>query len=340
MYGLASATGYAFHRIGLPLPWMIGPLVSTAAFGLLGGSVAVPLKTRPFGQVVVATSVGLNFTPAALEAAIASTPILIGLALFTAGLGVGVSWLLTRLTGIDRVTAFLASMPNGPVEMAHLAERYGVDPGPVVFAQTLRIASIVVLVPLGIYLIHGEFAASGGFPAAPFLPGPLLLIAVCGGAAAILFRKLRLSNPYFLGPLAFSAVATAAGAELAHYPVPILALAQILLGTWLGSTFKRELVQRAGRLVTVCIATTLLFVALCTAGAAGLALVTDFSWESLVLGAAPGGVTEMALTAAALHQDVSLITAFHLTRIFLIMPNIPWAIARIHRRALPPDRRT
>jgi uncharacterized membrane protein AbrB (regulator of aidB expression) len=65
--------------------------------------------------------------------------------------------------------------------------------------------------------------------------------------------------------------------------------------------------------------------------ALGLAWATGLDWEVLVLGAAPGGVTEMALTAAFLHQNVPLVTAFHLTRIFLIVPNIPWVVRRLHR---------
>lgn len=59
--------------------------------------------------------------------------------------------------------------------------------------------------------------------------------------------------------------------------------------------------------------------------------MAGLSWELMVLGTAPGGVTEMALTAKFLGQDVALITAFHLTRIFILMPNIPWIIRMSHR---------
>jgi hypothetical protein len=44
----------------------------------------------------------------------------------------------------------------------------------------------------------------------------------------------------------------------------------------------------------------------------------------------------MALTARFLHEDVALITAFHLVRIFLIIPNTPWLLALVHARAAPP----
>lgn len=68
-----------------------------------------------------------------------------------------------------------------------------------------------------------------------------------------------------------------------------------------------------------------------SAVAVALALILGLDWELMVLSAAPGGVTEMALTAKFLGLDVALITAFHLTRIFIFIPNIPWIIGLIHR---------
>lgn len=332
IYALATACGALLWRVGAPLPWMIGPILGAAALGLSGIDLRIPVKTRPVGQIVIATNVGLYFTPHAVAVALESLPILVGSALFTAFLGYLASIALARLTGLDRTCAFLASVPNGPVEMANLAQHFAVDPGPVAFAQTLRIAAIVVLVPIAIYTIHGRFEAASGFPAAPFDPVGLVVLAVLATAAAALARRVKLSNPFFLGPLLLTALLTATGVELSRFPIPILILAQVLLGTWLGSTFRRELLQRAGRLVSVLVVTTLVFVVACTVGVGSLALVTDLSWETLVLGSAPGGVTEMALTADALGQDVALITAFHIVRIFLIMPNIPWVVARLHGR--------
>src|SRR3546814_3897288 len=89
------------------------------------------------------------------------------------------------------------------------------------------------------------------------------------------------------------------------------------------------------RLVVATTLTSMLLVALCTAFAASLALVTDLPWNILVLGAAPGSITEMALTARFLRADVALITAFHLVRIFLIIPSTPFMLALLHARLAP-----
>ena len=155
---------------------------------------------------------------------------------------------------------------------------------------------------------------------------------------ALLFRTARFANPYFLGPLAASAALTAAGVELTAPPPAVLAMAQIVLGTSLGSAFRRDLFRSAAPLVLGAFATTLLLVALNTAGALALAWALGADWENFVLGAAPGGVTEMALTANYLDLDVALITGFHLTRIFLIVPNVGWVVRAIHRFEEPRPR--
>src|SRR3546814_867431 len=133
-------------------------------------------------------------------------------------IGFLMSGVLRRMTGTDHVTAFLASMPGGPVEMGNLARQYGGDPGPVIFAQTLRISTIVILVPAALYYLLHE--TRGSLPDAAFVPdfAGMALLAAGAAATAALFRLCRISNPFFLGPLAFSCVATVLGLPLAPFP--------------------------------------------------------------------------------------------------------------------------
>jgi uncharacterized protein len=46
----------------------------------------------------------------------------------------------------------------------------------------------------------------------------------------------------------------------------------------------------------------------------------------MVLSTAPGSVTEMALTAKILQEGLAVVTAFHLLRIFIILPFAPWIV--------------
>ena len=210
-----------------------------------------------------------------------------------------------------------------------MAERHGCDPAPVILAQTTRIAAVVILVPVAVFALDGWPDRTGILRGGAFDPlgnGFLALLAIAG---ALLFRRLRLSNPYFLGPLTFSAAASAIGFHPTAFPGEVLSLAQIVLGTWLGSTFRHELFVNQKRQLFATVASTLILLGLISGVAVAIARLAGQPWEVLVLGAAPGGVTEMALTAKFLGIDLALVTAFQLTRIFLFMPNIPWIIRMI-----------
>ena len=149
--------------------------------------------------------------------------------------------------------------------------------------------------------------------------------------AALLCRRLRLASAFFLGPLFATAAISATGLELHAVPHPVLVAAQLVLGTWLGSTFRRDLFATAGRKVVASALASVVLIVLSGGFAIGIGAFTTQHWEALVLGGAPGGVTEMALTAQFLGEDVALITAFQLVRIFLILPNVPWIVRLIHR---------
>lgn len=147
LYAGAIAVGYAMSWLRVPLPWMIGPMVFAGLVSGAGKNVQVPLITRPVGQTVVAGVVGLSFTPAAVVAVAEQIVPMIAVALLTIVAGFLVARLLMRMTGLDVVSASLSSVPGGPVEMAALASRYGVAPGPVAFAQTMRIGLLVLIIP-------------------------------------------------------------------------------------------------------------------------------------------------------------------------------------------------
>lgn len=335
VYAIAAGVGWLCKRSGVPLPWMIGPLLSTACLGMLTPlRFHVPNQTRPIGQMTVALQVGLYFSPTAVGMVFDHAFVILCMALTTALCAMAAARILSRISGLGYGQALIATMPTSPVEAAVMAEHFRMEAGPVIFSQTLRVASVVVLVPIGIYIVDGwPDRGSAATGPAVFHPGATVLLYAMGAFAALTFRKLRIANPFFLGPLTIAAAVTAPGIELPSFHPLLMAIAQVILGTWLGGNFRRELFARAGRLTGAILVSSLSFIALCSAAALAIATISGLPWEQLVLGAAPGGVTEMALTAKFLHQNVPLITAFHLARIFLIMPNIPWIVRRAHRQA-------
>ena len=243
---LAAGAGIIAQRLSFPLPWMIGPMLLTATIGICRGAAPVHWFYRPVGQVVVATAVGLAFTREALLELAAHGGYMVAGAFLTIAAGYLAALLLVRLAHTDGTTAFFASMPGGPVEMASMAEKYGASGGPVALAQTMRIAGIVLFIAPVLLWSEGALRASPPrFEGTLHIKGLIALYAIAV-AAALLFKRLDLSNAFFLGPVAATAALTAGGVTLSAIPFPMLAAGQVLLGMSLGSRFDREKLSGAG----------------------------------------------------------------------------------------------
>ena len=342
IYAGAFAFGLVANAIKFPLPWMFGAMVFASSVRLFEHPVEIPVQMRQIGQVLVASSVGLSFTPEAVGAMGVLLVPMIAAAFATIALGFVVAASLMRMTGVDVVTAALAAIPMGPVESAVLAEKHGAPQGPVVFAQTLRIMILVTFIPPLIVALDGRVDD----PVAvlrdmPWTTEGALLLASAGVAGAVIAGAVRLANPYFVGALGGAAVAAALSLPLTAYPYPVLVLAQVFLGVWLGAVFDRELIRRAKSFILGAVAASLLMIALCAAMGLGLAWLLEAPWQVMVLSTAPGSVTEMALTAKILQDGLAIVTAFHLVRIFIILPlagTIIGMTVRVARRwGLLPD---
>lgn len=339
IYAGALMAGLAAHWLRFPLPWMIGAMVFAAALRLAEQPLHVPARTRQIGQILVASSVGLSFTPEAVRALGSLLVPMVGAALATIALSFAVAALLMRMARVDVVTATLASLPMGPVESATLAARHGVAPGPVILSQILRIMLLVVAVPPAIVAFDGTITDPvAALARMDWTAQGALLLFLAGAGGAFLAGRVRLANPFFVGSLGGAALAAALSLPLTPYPYPLLVLAQVFLGVWLGVVFDRALLRRARGFIAGAFLSSVLLIALCLGMGLLLGLVTGQSWQVMLLSTAPGSVTEMALTAKILNEGLATVTAFHLVRIFIILPlagTIIGLTARLARRASP-----
>ena len=340
IYSGALVCGMIGDWLNLPLPWLIGGLVFAMALRLSDLPVAVPQATRPVGQVLVAATVGLAFTPEAVLALQILLLPMLAVAVLTVAAGFITARFMVYLSGVGSLQAVLASVPMGPVEAANLAQRYGGAPGPVIFGQTLRIVALVVIIPPLLVALDGSIQEPQMvLRTTPWTAGGAMLLVFCAVAGALLARWLRISNPFFVGALAGAAGAAAVSLPVTALPFPLLVAAQTFLGVWLGAVFDRDLLRRSGGFIRAAMLCTALMMVLCAGLGLVFAWITGLSWEVMVLATAPGSVTEMALTAKILQDGVAVVTAFHLVRIFLILPFAPLIArlaAKLSHHAAPP----
>jgi len=324
--------GALFALLGTPLPWMLGSLLTMAALRLGPRVGAATRWGRPVGQWLVGTALGLQFTPVVLRAVADVGGWLLLTAASAPLLGLAGSALLVRLTGVDRGTAWFASVPGGAMEMSVLAERAGARVDRVAVAQSLRIVMVVLTLPplFALLGLHGSdpWHVTRAVLAPPLLAALLPAMAVLGWIAS----RAGLPNAWVLAPLAGAALIAGGGWLDGRLPVALIDVAQVLIGCALGARFDRALLTGAPRYVAAVGATVALALALSALLAAAVAWQSGLGVPTLVLAGAPGGITEMALTARTLDLGVPVVVAAHVLRIALVVTTA----GLVHRWLLRP----
>jgi membrane AbrB-like protein len=324
-----------------PIPWMLGPLLVTAVASVLGAPTRSAIPLRNAGQWVIGAALGLYFTPQ-VGALVVSLWWAIALAVVWA-LALGAvfgGWLQRQHAadfellppGAGHATSYFASAIGGASEMTLLAERHGARTDLVAASHSVRLVIVVLSVPFAMQWVQSH----GGLPVDNRLlpgiavvdwPGLLgLALATAGGAWVMTWFKR--SNPWFMGALLVSMGLTLSGLEWSTVPTVLSNAAQLVIGVSLGVRFQREFVHTAPRwLFSVALGTVGMLLLSAGFGQC-LAWATGLQASTLILGTAPGGIAEMAITAKVLQLGVPVVTAFQVCRLvavlLLVGPMFQW----------------
>lgn len=315
--GLAGLAGLLASHAGMPLAWILAPLIVSAGLALVPFGGPLPAPVFRAGQIGVGTSLGLGMSAASLESVVAYVPLMIATALFSITVSAALSVLLARLAGIDPRTAFFASLPGGLVEMGSIGAQVGADPEPIAVVQTLRVVLIVLIVPPALVAFSVAPAAPSEIaPAVPTALVPVLLAAAILGALSA--RLVGLNNPFILGPLIVMAALIVSGLVAGRMPPALFAATQFVVGFSLGYRFRRAVMFKLPAVAMAGAAQILLFTALLVGYSLLIASVSGLDPATAILATSIGGASEGAITAQILHLDVSLIIAFQMMRAFLV----------------------
>lgn len=317
LIGLGGAA--AFRLLGLPLPFLLGPMAAC----ILAALARVPMRgPGPVGQVmrtVLGVAVGSAITPALvgrLGEIAASVALVVPYVLIIGAAG----YPFFRRLGFDKPTAWYAAMPGGFQDMVVFGDEAGADMRALSLIHATRILVIVALMPL---VLGGWFGrALDGQPGQaaaqiPLRELALMALAALGGWQAA--ARLRLFGASILGPMIATAALSLAGLINHRPPAEAIIAAQLFIGTGIGAKYA-GLTLREMRLDVGAGALFSLFlcaVALVFAELSHLAAATP-PVEAL-LAFAPGGQAEMAVLAIVAGGDVAFVVAHHVVRITLVI---------------------
>ena len=311
--------GFAARLVHLPLPWLLGSLFTIMALSLARAPVRLIAWGRPAGTAVVGASTGLQFTATVVAKLVTLLPLIIAGAFLSTIVGAIGGLLYMRLTGVDRVSAFFATVPGGVVETLNVAPRYGGQLEPIMVAQTTRVALIVVFAPFLVISLAGVSAQNPllAVPVAPWLPVFAVLGVSC--LVAALLSRTRSPNAWLMAPLFIAAAVGHLGWIEGRMPDLLIIAAQVVIGCALGAQFRPEFLTRLFRLLWASCVVVLFAAGAMALFGATIAWLTGYPVPTMVLAMAPAGIAEMVLTGKVLGLDSTTIAGFQLMRIIIVL---------------------
>lgn len=314
---LAAAGGGLFAVFGLPAGWLMGAMVAIAAAALAGLPVGLPPRLRDGAFLLLGISMGSSVTPETLTAMRAwPGSIALLVASVVATVAVSTFW-LERVQGWDRTTARFAAMPGAFSAIAVIAATSSADLPRVIFAQTLRVFTLVALMPPIIALTSGApsgHAAALHAPQVNTLTEGLAVLAT-SAAAAFALDRIRVPAAPLLGAMIASATLHATGLVHGRFPPPVVIAGFIATGAVLGARFRGTTLNTILRTVPGAVVSILLALAVSAAFAAAGTWLLGLPFGQLWLAYAPGAVEAMAAMALVLNLEPAFVGAHHILRI-------------------------
>jgi membrane AbrB-like protein len=322
-----AAFGVAiFHQLGLPLPWLLGPIVACLIAALLG----VPMRGMPvvnnLMRTILGVAVGATFTWALLVtmAGMWTTLILVPLMVFAIGL-VGVPY-FQRLWGFDFATSYYGAMPGGLQDMLFFGEEAGGDVRALSLIHATRVMVIVVALP---FILNGywgvDLSNPPGVPAASLPVGQLILMVVCGVAGWQIAKAVGLFGASILGPMILSAILALSGVLQHRPPAEAIWMAQFFIGMTVGTKYAGVTGPEVRRDVTAALGFCVILLVLSGIFVEAIHLLNLAPPMETLLAFAPGGQAEMTVLALIAGADMAFVIAHHVLRIVVVILGAPLA---------------
>lgn len=330
-HGIAALGVAVFKLLGLPLPWLLGPITACLIAALLG----VRMKGVPFVnnamRSILGVAVGATFTTALVisMAEMWTTLLFVPVMVFLIGL-VGVPY-FQRLWGFDFATSYYSAMPGGLQDMLLFGEEAGGDVRALSLIHATRVMVIVVALP---FILKGywgvDLSNPPGVPAATLPISQLVVMAVAGLAGWQIAKRVGLFGASILGPMIFAIILALTGVLQNRPPAEAIWAAQFFIGMTVGTKYAGVTGEEVRRDVAAALGFCVILLIL---AAVFVEIIHMFSLAppmETLLAFAPGGQAEMTVLALIAGADMAFVIAHHVLRIVTVIIGAPIA-ARLFR---------
>ncbi|AGT31858.1 hypothetical protein M493_07885 [Geobacillus genomosp. 3] len=323
----------AFSLLHIPLHWVLGPAAALlAASHLFKEKLYWPTAIRNVGLIPIGYTLGAPVTAATLAEMARQLPTMMLATVLMLLFSFVVSSLVAKWTHLSLRSVVTGCIPGGLSQMLVLGEELkGVDPTVVTLFQVMRLMGVVFLVPLiALSPLLSEGAAGAtdaGMAGGPdWTVGLALLYAAVTVAGALVGKRLRLPTAYLLGPIIGTAALVLVGTPAPHLPAPLLDVAQITMGTYLGLMLKPTAIEGKGKVMAASVLAGCALILFSMLSAFVLMSWHRIPYLTAFIALAPGGMDQMGILAQEAHASLAIVTGYQMFRIFFILFVVPPAL--------------
>lgn len=324
LFLLCSALSILISLTHLPLAWLFGSLIGVLVFiRYFGKTFWYPKWFGNSGVFLMGFQIGSSLTAVALVAMLQDLWNIVIISFLVLFLSLSLSKLFMKLTNSTLETAILASVPGALSQMLIMAEENkNADLMLVSLTQMSRIVLIVIIVPfIANFFSHEKIAST--VEVVPHLSEtltPLMILIPLGGVLMYYFLdKIKFPAALMLGPVIIMIIWNLTTDITFTLDKGLINFAQILFGIRIGLQISTLIQQLAKRLILFILMQNVLLIAGTLLIVTIYQFFTTHSFNTLFLAAAPGGLAQIIVIALETGGDVSIISSYHIFRIFFII---------------------
>ncbi len=331
-FGAALVGALVFLMLGLPLPWLLGPMLACLAVALCGVRMQGAGQFGVFMRTFLGVAVGASITPEVLTGLPAIAGSLAIVPVFIAVIALVGYPLFRRGFGFDHPTAWYAAMPGGLQDMLVFGEEAGGNIRALSLIHATRVLVIVTVAPLIMTLYWSvDLSQPPGAPISSVAWDQIALMVAAGFLGWKVAERVGLFGASILGPMILTAALSLAGIIQTRPPAEIIQAAQFFIGIavgvkYVGITGRELRIDVTAGLLYSLVLAVISLIFLEVVYLLGLAPALDAFLAFL-----PGGQAEMVVIAIIAGADLAYVVSHHILRIVLVILLAPLA-ARLMRR--------
>lgn len=323
---IAGAGAVVFHAIGMPLPFLLGPMFACVLAALLRAPVAGFGLAQDGTRTILGLAVGASIQPELFERldemaiTLALTPV------FVAVIGLVGYPYFRRFCGFSKPTAYYSAMPGGLQDMIAFGEEAGADVRALTLVHATRVLVIVSIAPFLMEAFYGVTVTGRPTPGVPLIETPwmqALIMVICALVGWLGGKRIGLFGASIVGPLIVAGAASLSGILTQRPPMEAIILAQLVIGAGVGVKYAGATLRDLRGTIVASLGFCVLLGLIALVFEAGITLLGLAPPLEAFLSFAPGGQAEMALLALVAGADVAFVVAHHLVRLVVVILGAP-----------------